>query len=172
MSSRKSMTLPIIVTFIIIVIIISLFVNIKQTEVVCSKEKNYDFGVRFHEEIETVMDGKKITGMTVSKVIILQDKFIAEENLKRIKSSLDRTLKYLGDKVKYTVGNDRIIVTIDVDKNEIILLDNIDFSVLNDLQIHIKTNTKSNDVIALTVGDNYTDGEFMKMMKNKGYRCK
>ena len=28
------------------------------------------------------------------------------------------------------------------------------------------------DVIALKVGDSYTDGEFMMHLKNKGYSCK
>jgi len=84
----------------------------------------------------------------------------------------NQRLEYLGDSVKYTVGNDRIIVTIDVHKNEILLLDNIEFYVNDDLQMVIHTNTKSSDVIPLTVGDSYTDGEFMMRMKNNGYSCK
>ena len=78
----------------------------------------------------------------------------------------------MGDSVKYTIGTDRIIVSIDVHKNEIVLLDNLDFAVNDDLQIIVHSNTKSSEVIPLTVGDSYTDGEFMMRMKNNGYSCK
>ena len=59
-----------------------------------------------------------------------------------------------------------------VDKNQVLLLDNIQFIVNDDLQVEIDSNTKSSNVITLTVGDNYSDGEFMKRLKNNGYRCK
>ena len=63
-------------------------------------------------------------------------------------------------------------VTINVHKNEIVLLNNISFVVNDDLEIIINSNTKSSEVIPITVGDNYTDGEFMMHMKNYGYSCK
>ena len=58
-----------------------------------------------------------------------------------------------------------------VDKNEIVLLNNIDFVHDGELKILINSNTKSNSLIPLTVGDTYTDGEFMKYFKNNGYSC-
>ena len=57
-------------------------------------------------------------------------------------------------------------------KNETVLLDNISFLSENDLEILIDSNTKSESVITLTIGDNYTDGEFKQYMKSKGYSCK
>lgn len=172
MATRKSMTLPVILTFIFIVIIVTLFANIKQTEVVCEQTKTFDGDVRVDEKVTSTLDGKKITSLLVVKTIVLPEKYADETHLNSIKYALDNTLEYLGDSVKYTIGTDRIIVSIDVHKNEIVLLDNIDFVVNDDLQIIIYSNTKSSDVIPLTVGDSYTDGEFMMRMKNNGYSCK
>ena len=75
-------------------------------------------------------------------------------------------------KVKYNVLDNKLIVTINVHNDELLLLDNIEFFVNDDIQIHINSNTKSSDVITLKIGDNYSDGEFMKRMKNNGYSCK
>ncbi len=172
MTTRKSMTFPIIITFIIIAIIVYLFTTIKQTEIVCSKTYSFDSNIRLQEDVTTTLDGKKITSISVVKTILLPEDYADEVHLNSIKFSLDKTLEYLGKKVNYTISNDRIIVEIKVDKNEVLLLDNIEFVVNDDLQIVIDTNTKSSNVITLTVGDNYTDGEFMKRLKNKGYRCK
>ncbi|MBQ6404780.1 MAG: hypothetical protein IJJ63_01880 [Bacilli bacterium] len=172
MTTRKSMTLPIIITFIIIAIIVYLFTTIKQTEIVCSMSKTFDSDIRLTENITTTLDGKKITGMHVIKTIVLPEKFADETHLNSIKYALDNTLEYLGNKVYYTISNDRIVVEMKVDKNEVLLLDNIQFIVNDDLQIEIDSNTKSSNVITLTVGDNYSDGEFMKRLKNNGYRCK
>lgn len=172
MSTRKSMTLPIIVSLIFIIIIISLFTNIEQKEVTCSKINNFENDVRLEENIIVQLDGKRIDSINVTKIIILPEKYRSEKHFEDIKTSLDRTLEYLGDSVKYTVSDDRIVVRIDVFKNEIILLDNIDFAVNNDIEIRVNSNTKSSDVITLTVGDSYTDGEFMQKMKAEGYSCK
>ena len=172
MTTRKSMKFPIIITFLFIIIIVYLFANIKQTEVVCEQTKTFDGNVRVDEKIVSVLDGKKITSMSITKTIVLPEKYADEVHLNSIKFALDNTLEYLGDSVKYTVGADRIVVSIDVHKNEIVLLDNIEFVVNDDLQIIVHSNTKSSEVIPLTVGDSYTDGEFMMRMKNNGYSCK
>ena len=172
MSTRKSMTFPVVITFIFIIIIVYLFANIKQTEVVCQQTKTFDGDVRLIETIATTLDGKKITNLSVEKMIVLPDKYADETHLNSIKFALNNTLEYLGDSVKYTIGSDRLGVSINVQKNEIVLLDNIDFFVNDDLQIVVHSNTKSSEVIPLTVGDNYTDGEFMMRMKNNGYSCK
>ena len=47
-----------------------------------------------------------------------------------------------------------------------------EFIVGDDLETKINSNTKSTDIVVLKVGDNYTDGEFMKKLKNNGYSCK
>ena len=172
MSTRKSMTFPIILTFVIIVIIVYFFVTIKQTEVVCNKTNLYDGNIQISEEIHTMLDGKKIIGMNLTKTFILPDKFADEDHFDLVRASLNNTLEYLGDKVKYNVLDNKLIVTINVHNDELLLLDNIEFFVNDDIQIHINSNTKSSDVITLKIGDNYSDGEFMKRMKNNGYSCK
>ena len=172
MGTRKSMTLPIIITFILLAIMVYLFTTLKQTEVICSGVRTFDSDIRLQEDITTTLDGKKITSMTLVKTIVLPEKFADEVHLNSIKYALDNTLEYLGKKVHYTISSDRIIVEMKVDKNEVLLLNNIDFVVNNDLQIEIDSNTKSSNVITLKVGDNYSDGEFMKRLKNNGYHCK
>ncbi len=170
MSSRKSRKLPIIITFIIIGIIVFLFVRIKQTEVTCEKTYNFDSGISIKEKVVATLDGKQINMLNVTKTILLPEKYINDvEYINDIKNNLDRTLSYLGKKVSYSFLDDRIIVEISVNKNEVILLKNISF---NDKKILINSNTKSSDVITLTIGDDYTDGEFMKKLKGYGYSCK
>ena len=172
MSTRKSMTFPVVITFIIILIIVYLFTTIKQTEVICNRVRSFDKDVKVTEDINTIIDGKKITGITVVKTIVLPSAYADETHLNSIKYSLQKTLEYLGDKVKYSINDNIIKVTINVHKNEIVLLNNISFVVNDDLEIIINSNTKSSEVIPITVGDNYTDGEFMMHMKNYGYSCK
>ena len=110
--------------------------------------------------------------MTLVKTIVLPEEYADEAHLNSIRYSLDNTLEYLKNKANYTISSDRIIVEIKAGKNELLLLNNISFNVNDDLQIVIDSNTKSSNVITLAVGDNYTDGEFMKRLKNNGYRCK
>ena len=173
MGTRKSMRLPIILTFIFIIIIVYLFANIKQTHVTCDKVKSFDSDIRLNEHLVATLDGKKITAMTIVKTVYLPEKYTKDRtHLNSIQFALDKTLSYLDQNVKYTVEDDRLIVKIDVDKNEIVLLDNIEFIVGDDLETKINSNTKSTDIIVLKVGDNYTDGEFMKKLKNNGYSCK
>lgn len=173
MSTRKNMTFPIVLTFIIIAIIVYLFVNLKQSEISCDKTKTFDGNIRLTERLLVVTDGKEINSMRLSKTIVLPDKYLKDDHyLNGIKNALENTLEYLGDSVKYTVGEDRIVVTIEVSKDEILLLDNIDFINSDDLQIKINSNTKSSEVITLSVGDHYTDGELMTRLKNNGYNCK
>ena len=170
MSSRKSMRLPIIITFIIIAVMVYLFTRIKQTEVVCEKTYSFDSGISLNEKVVATLDGKEIDKLDVTKTIMLPEKYIKDENyVNDIKNNLDRTLSYLGDKVNYSILDDRIIVEISVNNNEVVLLKNIKFE---DKKIVIDSNTKSSDVVTLTVGDDYTDGEFMKTLKGLGYSCK
>ena len=170
MSSRKSVKLPVIITFIIIAVIVYLFARIKQTEVICEKTYNFDSGIYLKEKVVATLDGKEIDKLDVTKTIVLPEKYLKDESyIIGIKNNLDRTLNYLGDKVSYSILDDRIIVEISVNKNEVVLLKNIKFE---DKNIIIDSNTKSSDVVTLTVGDDYTDGEFMKTLKGLGYSCK
>ena len=172
MSTRKSMTLPIVVTFIMIIIIIYLFTSIKQSEITCEKTRTFDSDVKLYEEVISTTDGKKIKSMNITKVITSPEKYADEEHLNSTKYAIQNTLEYLGDKVSYTITDNKLIIKINVKKNEIVLLDNIDFMDNGDLQIKINSNTKSSDVVNLQVGDNYTEGELMKRLKNNGYYCK
>lgn len=170
MYTRKSMKLPVIITFIIIGVIVFLFVRIKQTEVTCEKTYVFDSGISLKEKVVATLDGKEIDKLDVTKTIFLPDKYIKDEDyVNDIKNNLDRTLSYLGDKVKYNILDDKIVVEIKVNKNEVVLLRNISF---NDKGIVINSNTKSSDVVTLSIGDDYTDGEFMKTLKGLGYSCK
>lgn len=166
------MTLPVIITLIVIVIIIYLFATIKQSQVVCEKVRTFDSDIRLTERIITTLDGKSIKELNVTKTINLPDKFAKERYFNSIKFSLDKTLSYLGENVKCSVDNNTMVVRINVNKDEIVLLDNIDFIDNGTLEVKIDSNTKSSEVITLAIGDNYTDGELMKSLKNKGYICK
>lgn len=173
MNTRKSMKFPIFITFIAIAIVVFLFMNIKQSQVVCEMTTNFDGDIRLYEEMIATMDGKKITEMNITKIIVLPPKYASDDKyFYRIQKRLDETLEYLGESVKYTIGNDRITVKINVKKNEMILLKNISLKGTPDLEIDVNSNTKSSDVVTLSVGDNYTDGELMKRLKNNGYTCK
>ena len=167
------MTLPIILTFIIIMIIVYLFATIKQTYVTCDKTRTFDSDIKVSENLVSSLDGKGITSMTITKTIILPERFVKDNaRLNSIKFSLEKTLDYLGKNVNYSIYDNKITVHIHVDKNQIVLLDNIEFIVNDDIEIKINSNTKSNDIVVLKVGDNYTDGELMKKLKNNGYHCK
>ena len=172
MSTRKSMTLPIIITLIMIVIIIYLFATIKQTQVVCEKTKIFDDDVRLEERVVATLDGKNIEMLNVTKNVILPEKYNKATYLNSIEFSLRNTLDYLDNKVKYVVDGNTLSVRFSTDKKEVILLDNIEFINNGDLQVKINSNTKSSGVVTLSVGDNYTDGELMKHLKNNGYSCK
>ena len=127
MNTRKSMKLPVVITLIMIVIIIYLFATIQQTEVICEKSKMMDADIRLNEKIVSTLDGKSIKNLVVTKKIILPEKYGQEKYLKSIEFSLKKTLDYLGKKVKYIIDEEMIIIKIEVSKDEIVLLDNIEF---------------------------------------------
>ena len=173
MSDSKGRMFPIILTLIIIMIIIYLFMTIKQPYIECDKVKVDDFDINIIENVITEFTGNKISAMKITKTIVLPDEYANEEELESLKYSLKNAFKYLGsENVSYVVLDDRIIVEIDVDDNETVILNNIEFNNNDGLQMKINSNTKSSDVITLKVGDNYTDGELMTRLKNNGYVCK
>lgn len=172
MATRKSKTLPIILTFIFLAIIVYLFTTIKQTEVVCDKTTSYDADVKVIEDVVVTLDGKEITNLNVSKKIVLPDKYNNESTINGIRFSLEKTLDYLGDRVEYTNTDYGLLVNIKIDDNKLVLLDNISFIENDSLEIKVESNTKNSNIVVLSVGDNYTDGELMKRLKNNGYSCK
>lgn len=174
MSTRKSLRLPIIITFIFICIIVYLFMNIKQTKVVCSKNQSFDSNIKLQEVVTATIDNKQISSLVVYKKITLPEKIShKEQNIKGIKNSLEHSLEYLGKKVKFETTDNSVIAYITVDKDELVLLDNINIvDNSGEIGIDIDVNVKSSNVISLSVGDNYTDGELMKRLRNNGYSCK
>ena len=171
MGNKRSMKLPVIVAIIFLGIVVYLFTSIKQTEVVCEKTNEFS-DIKLIEKVVSVLDGKKITSLNVEKTIYLPEKYKDDDDvIFKINEALHRTLDYLGDKVNYSYVDNKITIKISVKKNEVVLLDNISFSI-EPFEIIVHSNTKSSDVLALTVGDNYTDGEFMQRLKKSGYWCK
>ena len=149
----KNRTLPIILTLIILLIIIYLFVNIKQPLVECNNITTDAFNIKVEENLTTSFSGNKISEMTLTKTITLPEQFQKENYLESIKASLNNAYEYLGNKANIIISdNNKIIVNVTVNRNETI--------------------TKSSDVITLKIKDNYTEGEFMTHLKNNGFTCK
>lgn len=174
MATRKSMKLPIIITFIFICIIVYLFSNIKQAVVECEKVTTYDSSIKLTETVISNLDGKEIVSLNVTKKITIPDTYPKkEEALLAVKNSLEYTTEYLSNHASTIISENSVITEINVDDDELVLLDNLMLHDNNgEIVISIDTNTKSSDVIALKVGDDYTDGEFKMYLKNKGYSCK
>lgn len=169
----KNRTFPIILTLIILVIIIYLFVNIKQPLVECNNIYTDDFDITIKENLKTSFSGNKISEMALVKTIILPEEYQKEYYLESIKSSLQKAYEYLDDNAKITISdNNKIIVNINISDDETIILKNIEFQNNGDLEIKINSNTKSSDVITLKIKDNFTEGEFMTHLKNNGFTCK
>ena len=167
----KNRILPIILTLLILIIIVYLFINIKQPLVECEKTIT-NSAVSIKENLLTTFSGNKITKMDLTKTIILPEKYQNDTTINYIKNALKNAYDYLEDKVKISVSNNNIIVKISVKEDETIILNNIEFFENSSLQIKINSNTKSSDVITLRVKDKYTEGKFMTHLKNNGYVCK
>ena len=114
--------------------------------------------------------------MDLTKTIILPENYTKEENnyLDSIKFAIEESYEYLPKKVvQVTQNSDRVIAqVVVVDDDETLILNNIKFTNVEDLQIKINANTKAKDVVTLKIKDAYTEGEFMTHMRNNGYSCK
>ena len=170
MTRTRNYTPVVIISFIILIIIIYLFMSFKQESITCFSTTTYD-DVVVTENLVANFSGSSISSMTLTKKIVLDEKYADTEHINAIVNALDSTLSYLED-VSYSTTSNSVTVTINTTGKDILLLKNIEFISNNDLEIKINTNTKSRDVIALKVGDNYTEGELMTRMKNNGYSCK
>lgn len=173
MSYKKSKFSPVIITILVIIIVIYLFATLEQTEVNCSKRTTDALGITIVEDLNTSLDGKKINGLKLKRTIILPEQYLNDTKyLDYIEYTIKKSYAYLGkNKVKISKLTDRIVVYVELNDNETIILDNIDFIYGDDLIIKINPNTKSSDVVTLKVNDNYTQGELITHMKNNGYKC-
>ena len=66
----------------------------------------------------------------------------------------------------------KVIARVEIDNDETIILNNIEFFDNDELQMKINSNTKSSDVVTLKINDKYTEGELMTRLKNNGYSCR
>ena len=173
MNTRKSMKLPIIITFFVICLIVYLFTNIKQTIVSCHKTRTFETNAQITESLEASIENKKISSLDIIKKITIPEKYLKkEQTLYEIKESIEKTIEYLGKSATVEIRDNNIVVHIKVNNQELVLLDNIILVDNNGvLTIDIDVNTKSNHVVSLKIGDNYTDGELMQRLKNEGYSC-
>ena len=158
MNTRRSMKLPIIFVLIFLIVIVSFFSSIKQKEIICQKEVDFFSKIQLKEYVVTNIEGKKIKSMNVVKNILFRED-LSREEMDRIVEAIHRTHNYLGKKVKYTFGEDKIVIKINVSSNEVILFDYIRFNDKKPIEISINTNTKSSEVLSLKVGDSYSEGE-------------
>ncbi len=174
MGKRKNMIFSTFITAFVILIIIYLFATVKQPYVECSKKTVDDFGITIKEELKTELDGNKISEITLTKKIILPEKYLKDDTyLEAFKFALKKSYEYLKDTdIKFSTGDDYILVTINASNKETLILNNIEFYESDGLQIRINPNTKSSEVVTLRIKDKYTEGEFMTHMKNNGYVCK
>lgn len=174
MFSNKGKGLPIIITIFMIVVIIYLFATVEQPLVVCEKRNVNDLDIVVSEVLETTLDSNEIRKMVLVKTIILPDEYLVDDNeLDSIMFALEKSYQYLGtDKYTITKGKDRVTVKVEVEDNETLILNNIEFFDNDGLQMRINSNTKSSEVLTLSVDDNYSEGEFMTRLKNNGYHCK
>ena len=173
MNNNNGRAFPIVLTILIIGIIVYLFATIKQPYVECNRQFTDDLGIVVKENIVTTFGGNKIDTMKVTKTIILPDEYAKKKYVDSIKFSLENSLNYLGSKkVKYEVFNNKVVARITIDKDETVILNNIEFNDNDGLQIKINSNTKSSEVVTLKIGENYTQGQFMTRLKNNGYVCK
>ena len=174
MFSNKGKGLPIIITIFMIVVIIYLFATVEQPLVVCEKRNVNDLDIVVSEVLETTLDSNEIRKMVLVKTIILPDEYLVDDSeLDSIMFAIEKSYQYLGaDKYTITKGKDRVTVRVEVEDDETLILNNIEFFDNDGLQMRINSNTKSSDVLTLKIDDDYSEGEFMTRLKNNGYSCK
>ena len=170
---KKNFFFPIVVTVLILLIISYLFINIKQPYVECTKTTVDDNNIKITEELKAGLDGNKISSIYVEKTIVIPDTIPNRDSfLESTKFALEHAYEYLGDNVEIVKNTDRVIVKANLDKKGTIILNNIEFINNGELSIKINSNTKSSDVITLSIKDKYTEGELMSRMKNNSYVCR
>ena len=170
MTRTRNYTPVVIISFILLIIIIYIFMNFKQETITCFSTTTFD-DVTVSENLVANFSGSSISSMTLTKKFVISDRFADTAHINAIVNALEKTLSYLDD-VKYSTSSNSVTVTINTTGKDILLLKNIEFISNDDLEIKIDSNIKSSNVIALKVGDNYSEGELMTRLKNNGYSCK
>lgn len=174
MKHGKNRVFPIVLTIVMIVIIIYLFATVKQPLVVCDRKVVDDLGITINEELEVTMEGSKIGKIILVKTIKLPDEYLKDETyINSVMFMLENSYAYL-DKEKVSVNKTKSTVTsrVEIDDNEVVMLNNIEFKDNDGLQMKINSNTKSSDVVTLKIKDSYTEGELMARLRNNGYSCR
>lgn len=174
MKRGKNRVFPIVLTVVMIIIIIYLFATVKQPLVVCDKRVVDDLGITINEELEVTMDGNKIGKMVLVKTIKLPEEYLKDDTyINGVMFTLENSYAYL-NKHNVSVNKTKNSVTarVEIEDNEVIILNNIEFIDNGDLQMKINSNTKSSDVVTLKIKDNYTEGELMARLRNNGYSCR
>lgn len=171
MNKKKNIVVPLIVTVLLILSICYLAINAKQPYIECSKKSVDEYGITIEEKMVANLEANRISSMQITKTIKLPEKYYAY--LVDVEEATNRAYSYLDDGVKIVKNTDSIIVNIDIDRNQTVILNNMN-SIVNDnnFKIDIDTNTKSSNVVTLSIKDKYTEGELMSRMKNYGYSCK
>lgn len=174
MKRGKTPIFPVVLTVVMIVIIIYLFATVKQPLVVCEKRVVDDLGITISEQLDVTIDGNKIGKMELVKTIKLPDKYLEDDKyLNSLMFTLENSYDYLDSKkVNVTKMKNSVSVRVEIDKDETIILNNIEFVDNGELQMRINSNTKSSEVVTLKIKDNYTEGELMTRMRNNGYSCR
>ena len=174
MKKGKNRVFPIVMTVLIIVIIIYLFATVKQPLVVCEKKTVNDLGIAISEELEVTINGSEIDKMVLVKTIKLPDEYLKDDTyINSIMFILEKSYDYLVDnKVSMSKTQNKVIARVEIDNDETIILNNIEFFDNDELQMKINSNTKSSDVVTLKINDKYTEGELMTRLKNNGYSCR
>ena len=170
---KKSLFWPVMIGVVIIAIIIYLVANLKQPYVTCSIKNTNDVAT-IEEKILVSFNSDTIRDIKYDKTVYLSDTYRESINTKSIKDSFDKAYNYLGDSYSLRVDNDVIYVNINLDKKVPVILNNIEiyYNEGDGIITKIETNTKASGATTLSVGDKYSEGQFMTKLKNKGYNCK
>lgn len=174
MKRGKNRVLPMVIAVLVILIIIYLFATVKQPLVVCERKVTDDLGITITEELEVTINGSKIDKMILVKTIKLPEKYLDDNTyINSIMFTLEKSYAYLGeDKVTMTKSENKVSSRVEIDNNETVILNNIEFFDNGELQTRINSNTKSSEVVTLKVKDSYTEGELMTRLRNNGYSCR
>jgi hypothetical protein len=167
---KSNFLVPITIVAIIIVIIFYLIASTDQPNVTCSISRSDDLNVKIQETVKTKLSSRKIIELNIKKEYIFPNKLNKESNINMLKNLLDNSLEYLGDDQDVYTKDNVVTVNIITKKKNPVLLDNVEFTMNDGLSIKVNTNTKS-DVTKLSVGEEYSEGELLTYLKNRGYSC-
>ncbi len=169
----KNIFFPALITVIIIIIIIYLFINIEQPYYTCTKNTNTK-NVLVSDTIKIGLQNNKIKEINLNKIITVKEDYLSKNDgyPNAILFTAETAYEYL-DKDIYIINknNNSVDINIEATDDEVLIINNLEFND-NNAEIEINTNTKSNDVVVLKVGDTYIESDLVKYLKNNGYTCK